>query len=101
MAINPSNLTVSAVAVATGAATLLCAANGRRSSLLIQNLGPNAIKLGPSTVTALTGYSLAAGATIAFSREGEDSTAGEAFYAIADTANQVAPADTRVFEGRA
>ncbi|HKY59413.1 MAG TPA: hypothetical protein VJP59_00230 [Gemmatimonadota bacterium] len=88
-----SRLASRAVAVQT-TATLLLSASRHRSSVLIANAGPNAIYIGASGVTTATGFPIAAGA----SRDFPNSTIPEDLYAIAATANQSSPADTRVWE---
>lgn len=63
---------------------------GRRCS--ITNNGPNAIYVGSSAVTVLNGFRIAAGGTFTFSEK----IINGPIYAIADTALQVSPADTRI-----
>jgi len=82
------------VAVAT-AATQILAANtnvAERSAVVIQNLGPNAIAVGvDNTVTTANGVQIPSNGVLTL-------TAGinGTLFAVAATANQVSPADTRV-----
>ena len=87
-----SRVEATAVVVLASAATQLLAANHHRKSIAVHNAGPNAIYVGPSNVTTATGYPIAAGA----SRDFSIFFLPEALYARAATADQVAPADTRV-----
>lgn len=63
-----------------------------RGSVLIANRGPNAIYIAPTSATATTadGFPIPAGDSVEL-----DESNGE-IWAIADTAAQVAPANTRV-----
>lgn len=81
---------VSNVAVTNGAGgTALVAAGAQH--VLIMNNGPNAITLGvDNTVTTGNGFLVPAGATLRFNPD------GGAVQAIAATAAQVSPADTRI-----
>lgn len=81
--------TITSVAVSVGvAATLLKAANGARHALTIQNLGTDAVFVGPVGVTTATGARLLPGERF----ETDNVTA--AFYGISATAGQ----DCRVLE---
>jgi len=76
------------VAVTTTAAQLVAAGGGK--GVFIMNNGPNAITLGvDATVTTGNGFIVAAGTTQKFY------PGDAAIFAIAATANQVSPADTR------
>lgn len=59
--------------------------------LTVQNLGPNAIYIGPTGVATGTGYKILSAASYTL----EEGTTAR-LYAIADTASQTSPADTRV-----
>lgn len=87
-----------AVAVATASATLI-PGMGSANAVLIQNLGPNAIYCGGSTVTTATGISVPAnGGTLSVDMvqfAGSGTTIKPEIYCIAATALQVSPADTR------
>jgi hypothetical protein len=76
-------------------ATQLVAGDHRRSVLAIANTGPNAIYIGNEDVTTDTGFPIAA-TTGVFSAD--QHSVMETLYAIAATANQASPADTRVLE---
>lgn len=88
-----SRLEATAVAVSNVTPTLLVAATRHRQSIIVANAGPNAIYLGPSNVTTATGFPIAAGA----SRDFPNTAIPENLYAIAATAAQTTPADTRVW----
>lgn len=85
-----------AIPVKTATATLLTAGTTDRKNITILNRGPNSIYIGfDSTVTTNTGYEIVSGGT--FSADyGDRATV----YAIAATADQASPADTRVLETR-
>lgn len=83
----------SAVQVSNATPTLLFAANPGRKGFLISNRGPNAIYIGGSGVTTATGTAIPAGGT----HENSNGYTGS-LYAIADTAAQVSPLDTRILE---
>lgn len=87
-----------AVAIATASATLI-PGMGSANAVLIQNLGPNAIYCGPSSVTTATGVSVPAnGGTLSIDIvqfAGSTTTIAPEIYCIAATALQVSPADTR------
>lgn len=85
------------VAVQT-TATLLTAANTRRTGLIITNNGPNPIHVGAAGITAGDGVKIPAGAVQELGPAALGDGVKEAFYALADTANQVAPADTHILE---
>jgi hypothetical protein len=86
------------VAVQTSATQLLAATSGEpRIAVVIQNLGPNAIAVGvDNTVTTGNGVQVPTNGVLTL-------TAGinGTLFAIALTANQVSPADTRIFVGQA
>lgn len=85
-----------AIAVKTATATLLTAGITDRKNITILNRGPNSIYIGfDNTVTTNTGYEIVSGGT--FSADYGDRTT---VYAIAATADQASPADTRVLETR-
>jgi hypothetical protein len=84
-----NKFTSSAVVVQTTPTKLVDQSMGR-GSLLISNRGPNAIYLGGTDVTTATGFPIPAGESIEM-----DETNG-AVYAIAETANQATPANTRI-----
>ena len=71
MAISAARVTVGTSAVA------LNTASTSAQDLLLKNTSANAADLGASTVTATTGFDLAAGATVAVSVD-----AGDVLYAI-------------------
>jgi len=82
------------VAVTTSATQILAANTNvaQRSAVVIQNLGPNAIAVDTvNTVTTATGIQIPTNGTLTL-------TAGinGTLFAIAATANQVSPADTRI-----
>jgi hypothetical protein len=79
-------------------ATLLCAANIHRGTLIIHNLNAAAIFVGPSTVTTLTGIPIPQNEKIVIYSSDNDRSAGEAYYAIAAAA-QTSPTNTRVLQG--
>jgi hypothetical protein len=83
-----------AVQIATASATQILAANAAvepRTRLLITNLGPNTIYLGPdNTVTTATGLPVPTGASVELR-----GTINGTVFGIAATALQVTPADTR------
>ena len=82
--------TLSASSVSVGStATQLVAASSTRKSVRFQNLGTEAVYLGPSGVTTANGIKLDPGATWI-----EDNGAAAAWYAIAATG----PVDVRVQE---
>lgn len=87
---------VSNVAVTNGAGgSVLIAANAgrQRKRVIVFNNGPNAITLGvDNTVTTGNGFLVPAAASLAFN------PGDVAVQAIAATAAQVSPADTRVLE---
>jgi hypothetical protein len=89
-----SRITATAVNVLNSAPTLLTSAGYHRKSLSIINGGPNAIYLGPSDVATTTGFTIAAGATAHLA----DFFIPEGLYAIAGTADQTSPANTRVLQ---
>lgn len=100
-----SRVTARAVQVATAAPTLLAPNNPNRRILEVANLGPNAIFVGPSDVTTATGYPVSkvdangvAGTLPPLYYSVGDQSVTEALYAIAATALQTTPADTRVLE---
>lgn len=70
---------------------------GTHKGITIQNLGPNPIWVGDSTVTPTSGVQVPADAV---NRTCENSLVlrhdGAAVYAIADNADQTSPLDTRV-----
>lgn len=83
------------VAVGTSATQLLAAnaAVAQRVAVVIQNLGPNAIAVGvDNTVTVANGVQVPSNGVLTL-------TAGinGTVFAIAATAAQVSPADTRIF----
>ena len=85
-----SSFAAGAVQVLT-TATLISDGLTDRRALFVQNLGPNAIWLGASGVTTATGIKVEPnGGTLTLPIQ-----AGTAIYAIASTANQASPADTR------
>jgi hypothetical protein len=82
------------VAVGTSATQILAANTNvaQRSAVVIQNLGPNAITIGvDNTVTTANGITVATNGVITL-------TAGinGTLFAVAATAAQVSPADTRI-----
>lgn len=80
----------SAVQVGTSATPLAVAQGMTNRWVVVQNLGPNDIWVGPANVTALTGLKVAPTDVAFFDRfDG-------ALHAVASTAAQVSPADTRV-----
>lgn len=84
-----------AVAVATASATKVFTAMPGRNAFIIFNNGPNTEWCGfDSSVTNVTGFPVAAGASlsvdIVYQASGDPD-----FYCRADTALQVSPADTR------
>lgn len=87
-----------AVAIATASATLI-PGMGSANAVLIQNLGPNPIYCGGSSVTTATGISVPAnGGTLSIDIvqfAGSSTTIAPEIYCIAATALQVTPADTR------
>lgn len=89
-----SRITARDVDVLASAPTELCGASYERSTLIIQNLGPNAIYIGPSDVATTTGVQIAANGSITSA----DPAIGEKIYAIAATADQSGATNTRVLE---
>lgn len=86
--------TISAAQVNTTAGSIVAEnVGGGRRTVFVANLGPNAIYLGMSNaVTTATGYPVAATsgtATVVLEP-------GDRLFAIAATALQVSPADTRI-----
>lgn len=94
-----SRITARDVDVLNTAATLIAPADPHRRILLVFNNGPNPIYLGPSDVTTATGFKVpnAESAPPIYYSVGDQSV-GEAWYAIADTADQSGTANTRVLE---
>ena len=95
-------VSTTAVQVATASATQLLTSatnsGGPRGAVSIANLGPNAIFVGTtSAVTTVTGFPIAA-TTGTLTLTGVDLSDG--LWAIAATALQVSPADTRVAVAR-
>lgn len=89
-----------AVQVQTTATQLLAANTSAqlRTRVLIENLGPNAIYVGyDNTVTTATGEQVAATSGVLELRGNINGT----LFAVAATANQVSPADTRVIAEQA
>lgn len=83
---------MAAVDVLASASTTVVAASSNWRSGLVQNRGPNSIWFstdGPAAVA--TGAEILPGQSVGFML-----APGEAFAAIASTADQVAPANTRV-----
>ena len=83
----------SAVQVSNSAATTIFTPKNYSARVTIQNLGPNAIYVGSSAVTTATGLSVPANGSFSLSSDWSDGP----LYAIAATAAQSSPADTRVF----
>jgi hypothetical protein len=88
-------LTASATKVyspgAAGTATTSAFLPGNKETVTVQNKGPNSIYYGyASTVTTGTGEEIPAGSSANFTHQLKP------IWAIAITANQVSPSDTRV-----
>lgn len=83
---------MAAVAVLASASTVVVAASDQWRSGLMQNRGPNSIWFSTDGAAAVaTGVEVASGASVGFVLG-----PGEALRAIASTADQVTPLDTRV-----
>lgn len=100
-----SRIEVSDVDVSNATPTLLADNDPQRRMLLVANNGPNAIYVGPSTVTAATGFPVpkvdangVPGYLSPLYYSVGDQSVCEQLYAIADTAAQTGTANTRVFE---
>jgi hypothetical protein len=101
------SLANSEVLVLASAATLIAAADAKRTSLVITNMGPNQIVVGTSTVTLKTGTPLngtgapttAAGGSIQIDTNDSSQSVKEAWYGLARTADQVTGAATQVTQG--
>jgi hypothetical protein len=78
--------------------TLIESVTSDRKSVTIQNLGPNAIWIGFSS--AITNASASFKIAVGDPPLSLDLGNGTKVYAIADTADQVSPADTSVIETR-
>lgn len=89
-----SRITATAVNVLNSAPTKLMDADRHRSSCSIVNTGPNPIYIGPSDVATTTGFALAAAARLDLI----DFFIPETLYAIAGTADQTSPANTRILQ---
>lgn len=89
-----SRITATAVNVTNASPVLIASAGYHRKSLSVVNGGPNPIYLGPSDVATTTGFTVAAGATVHLA----DFFIPEGLYAIAGTADQTSPANTRVLQ---
>jgi hypothetical protein len=90
---------IAAQSITTGnTATLLAAADTRRTLLSIYNDGGADIFVGPSGVTAAEGFIIGVNSSMTLQKTDHDSSCCEAWYAIAAVA-QTPPADTRVLEG--
>lgn len=74
-------------------AVLLASPLAGRRRLTVQNLGPNPIFIGTTAVTTATGIRVSPGSTMSL-----DLGENVPLHAIAATALQVSPADTRVLE---
>ncbi len=82
---------MAAVDVLASAATLIYTPAGGRETVVVQNLGPNDIYVDySSTVTSATGLKIAANGTYSVGH------VRRKLYARAVTADQVAPANTRI-----
>jgi hypothetical protein len=94
-----SRITARDVDVLNTAATLIAPADPQRRIMLVFNNGPNPIYVGPSGVTTATGFKVPNGEAMPpiYYSVGDQSV-GEAWYAIADTADQSGTANTRVLE---
>lgn len=86
------SVTATAVQVLASAAVRITPRSASRGSVSVFNNGPNAIFVGPdNTVTTATGFPIPAGTAKEFDETGAE------LWARAVTADQVSPADTRVF----
>lgn len=94
------------VLVLASAATQIVAADAKRTSLIITNLGPNQMVVGASTLTLKTGTPLdgtatpttVSGGTLTLDKSGAGDAVKEAWYGLARTADQVTGAATQVTE---
>lgn len=100
-----SRITARAVAVDKDTVTQLCPVDTNRRILIIQNAGPQPISVGPSDVAVATGYivpkadaNAVPGSMPPIYYSVGDQSVCEAWYALAATADQTTPADTRVLE---
>lgn len=86
-------VSAAAVQVPTASAIAVYTPSGNKvaQTVVIQNLGPNAIYIGGSTVTTATGVAVAATSGVITLHNVDD-----VVYARAATALQSTPADTRV-----
>jgi len=87
-------LVTQAVAVNTTATQLFpfAAASGGAKRISVTNAGPNPIHIGAAGVTTSNGFKIAAGGSFSLS----PGIINGPIFAIAETALQVSPADTRV-----
>jgi hypothetical protein len=99
-----SRIEVTDVDVSDSEATQLFAASAQRRTAFVANKGPNPIYVGPSDVTAATGFPIpeedangVPGYLSPLYYSVGDQSVCEALYAIADTADQTGTANTRVF----
>lgn len=69
--VQPSTLTDTAdIAVGTGAATLVRAADATHRSVIFKNIGAGAVRIGSASVTATRGHQLGIGESIVFTATG-------------------------------
>lgn len=88
-----SNVTPTLLTAALVGTAVLPNSSNDRKNITVYNNGPNTIYIGDSTVTTTTGLPIPAGSQLSADYGGRS-----ALYAIAATAAQVSPADTRVLE---